>query len=252
MTSSSARSQAGSLVGVIAPAPSRPAGPSPRHCGWCLQPQLLQQPGPRESSTKNRPRRQRKLSHPQRCQLRQPSRQPSIPAWPLSIRPPFASCTPRSAACLLKCWRGSARPFASASRCRPRPPRSLIASASGDTTSGSRRFWCSTTSTRRIQPLHSNRLDPTRLPTTAPGACFLWRPLPCPPAMRHSLGRVVATAAVAASVPQEVIVGLLDRHAARDWGDLDAKTGPPSTPITATQKAGSCPATTPRSTAPSG
>jgi hypothetical protein len=41
--------------------------------------------------------------------------------------------------------------------------------------------------------------------------------------MRHSLGRIVATAAVAAAVPHEVIVGLLDRHAARDWGDLDAE-----------------------------
>ncbi len=41
--------------------------------------------------------------------------------------------------------------------------------------------------------------------------------------MRHSLGKVVATAAVAAAVPHEVIVGLLDRHAVRDWGDLDAE-----------------------------
>jgi hypothetical protein len=40
--------------------------------------------------------------------------------------------------------------------------------------------------------------------------------------MRHSLGRVVATAAVAAAVPEEVIIGLLDRHAAGDWGDLEA------------------------------
>lgn len=40
--------------------------------------------------------------------------------------------------------------------------------------------------------------------------------------MRHSLGRVVATAAVAASVPEGMIIGLLDRHAAGDWGDLDA------------------------------
>ena len=39
--------------------------------------------------------------------------------------------------------------------------------------------------------------------------------------MRHSLGRIVATAAVAAAVPHEVIVGLLYRHAARDWGELD-------------------------------
>ena len=41
--------------------------------------------------------------------------------------------------------------------------------------------------------------------------------------MRQSLGRVVATAAVAASVPEQVIIGLLDRHAASDWGDLDAE-----------------------------
>ncbi len=41
--------------------------------------------------------------------------------------------------------------------------------------------------------------------------------------MRHSLGKVVVTAAVAAAVPHEVIVGLLDRHAGRDWGDLDAE-----------------------------
>jgi hypothetical protein len=41
--------------------------------------------------------------------------------------------------------------------------------------------------------------------------------------MRHSLGKVVATAAVAAAVPHEVIIGLLDRHAGRDWRDLDAE-----------------------------
>jgi len=41
--------------------------------------------------------------------------------------------------------------------------------------------------------------------------------------MRHSLGRVVATAAVAASVPEEVIIGLLDRHASGEWGDLDGE-----------------------------
>jgi len=41
--------------------------------------------------------------------------------------------------------------------------------------------------------------------------------------MRRSLGRVVATAAVAASVPEQVIISLLDRHAASDWGDLDAE-----------------------------
>jgi hypothetical protein len=41
--------------------------------------------------------------------------------------------------------------------------------------------------------------------------------------MRHSLGRVVATAAVAASVPEAVITGLLDRHAAGEWGNLDVE-----------------------------
>ena len=41
--------------------------------------------------------------------------------------------------------------------------------------------------------------------------------------MRHSLGKVVATAAVAAAVPHEVIIGLLDRHSAGDWGDVDAE-----------------------------
>jgi hypothetical protein len=40
--------------------------------------------------------------------------------------------------------------------------------------------------------------------------------------MRHSLGRVVATAAIAAAVREAVIIGLLDRYAARDWGELDA------------------------------
>jgi hypothetical protein len=39
--------------------------------------------------------------------------------------------------------------------------------------------------------------------------------------MRHNLGRVVATAAVAAAVPHHQITALLDRHAAGDWGDLD-------------------------------
>jgi hypothetical protein len=41
--------------------------------------------------------------------------------------------------------------------------------------------------------------------------------------MRHSVGRVVATAAVAASVPEAVIIGLLDRHAAGEWGDIDVE-----------------------------
>ncbi len=38
--------------------------------------------------------------------------------------------------------------------------------------------------------------------------------------MLHNLGRVVATAAVAAAVPHHQITALLDRHAAGDWGDL--------------------------------
>ena len=38
--------------------------------------------------------------------------------------------------------------------------------------------------------------------------------------MRHNLGRVVATAAVAAAVPHPQITALLDRHAAGDWGDI--------------------------------
>jgi hypothetical protein len=37
--------------------------------------------------------------------------------------------------------------------------------------------------------------------------------------MRHNLGRVVATAAVAAAVPHHQITALLDRHAAGDWGE---------------------------------
>ena len=38
--------------------------------------------------------------------------------------------------------------------------------------------------------------------------------------MLHNLGRVAATAAVAADVPHSLITALLDRHAAGDWGDL--------------------------------
>ena len=38
--------------------------------------------------------------------------------------------------------------------------------------------------------------------------------------MRHNLGRVVATAAVAAAVPHNLITALLDRHAIGDWGNL--------------------------------
>ena len=38
--------------------------------------------------------------------------------------------------------------------------------------------------------------------------------------MRHNLGRVVATAAVAAAVPLNQITALLDRHAAGDWGEI--------------------------------
>jgi hypothetical protein len=38
--------------------------------------------------------------------------------------------------------------------------------------------------------------------------------------MRHNLGRVVATAAVAAAVPHHQITALLDRHATGDWGEI--------------------------------
>ena len=38
--------------------------------------------------------------------------------------------------------------------------------------------------------------------------------------MRHTLGRVVATAAVAVAVPHHQITALLDRHAAGDWGEI--------------------------------
>ena len=38
--------------------------------------------------------------------------------------------------------------------------------------------------------------------------------------MRHNLGRVVATAAVAVAVPHHQITALLDRHAAGDWGEI--------------------------------
>ena len=38
--------------------------------------------------------------------------------------------------------------------------------------------------------------------------------------MRHNLGRVVDTAAVAATVPDHQITALLDRHAAGDWGEI--------------------------------
>jgi hypothetical protein len=80
MTSSSGRSQEGPAAGVIAPAAARRTGQEQRRCGWCPRRQLQPQPGPRESSTRPRPRRHRKLSLPQRCQLRQPSRQQTIPA----------------------------------------------------------------------------------------------------------------------------------------------------------------------------
>jgi hypothetical protein len=40
--------------------------------------------------------------------------------------------------------------------------------------------------------------------------------------MSHNLGCVVATAALAAAVPQQQITALLDRHSVGDWGDLDA------------------------------
>lgn len=70
--------------------------------------------------------------------------------------------------------------------------------------------------------------------------------------MRHSLGRVVATAAVAASVPEAVIVGLLDRHVARDWGDLDAEDKASNDADHSYAEVGCSPVTTPSSTGPSG
>ena len=39
--------------------------------------------------------------------------------------------------------------------------------------------------------------------------------------MRHSPGRVVANASIAAVGPEAMIIGLLDRHVARDWGERD-------------------------------
>jgi hypothetical protein len=38
--------------------------------------------------------------------------------------------------------------------------------------------------------------------------------------MLHNLGRVVASAAVAAAVPHHQITALLDRHASGDWGEI--------------------------------
>ncbi|MFM7640005.1 MAG: hypothetical protein ACKO45_00375 [Cyanobium sp.] len=38
--------------------------------------------------------------------------------------------------------------------------------------------------------------------------------------MLHNLGRVVATAALAAAVPHHQITTLHDRHARGDWGEL--------------------------------
>ena len=40
--------------------------------------------------------------------------------------------------------------------------------------------------------------------------------------MLHNLGRVAATAALAAAVPHQQITALLDRHARGDWGDMSA------------------------------
>ncbi|MFN6338719.1 MAG: hypothetical protein ACK41W_08350 [Cyanobacteriota bacterium] len=40
--------------------------------------------------------------------------------------------------------------------------------------------------------------------------------------MRHNLGLVAATAALAAAVPQQQITALLDHHSAGDWGNLGA------------------------------
>ena len=41
--------------------------------------------------------------------------------------------------------------------------------------------------------------------------------------MRHSQGRVVATVAIAAPVPEALLIAPLARHVARDWDDLDAE-----------------------------
>jgi hypothetical protein len=63
-----------------------------------------------------------------------------------------------------------------------------------------------------MEPLPCKGPDPIRLPLTDPALHS--------PAMRHSLGKFVATAAIAASVLHLQIIGLLDRHATGDWGDL--------------------------------
>ncbi len=51
------------------------------------------------------------------------------------------------------------------------------------------------------------------------GSTGLSHPSTHPP-MRHNLGRLLATAALAAAVPQQQITALLDRHSAGDWGSL--------------------------------
>ena len=73
----------------------------------------------------------------------------------------------------------------------------------------------------------AERLDRQPQPTNAAalhtsetlGSTGLSHPSTHPP-MRHNLGRVLATAALAAAVPQQQITALLDRHSAGDWGSL--------------------------------
>ena len=46
-----------------------------------------------------------------------------------------------------------------------------------------------------------------------------------PPRQTFSLGRMVITAAAAAALPEEEVRLAIRRHAAGDWGDLDAEDG---------------------------
>jgi hypothetical protein len=71
------------------------------------------------------------------------------------------------AVCPGRCWKGSPRPSASASRCRRRPLPLPIGFVSGATTSGSKRFWCSTKSTAfscRLLKSEMSRLSPRQKP----------------------------------------------------------------------------------------
>jgi hypothetical protein len=70
--------------------------------------------------------------------------------------------------------------------------------------------------------------------------------------MLHNLGRVVATAAVAAAVPHHEITALLDRHAAGDWGELSEDDKAANDQAAAVAMGASSPATSQPSTASSG